>query len=73
MYVVKRDGKQAPVNFDEILNRITEFSKGLDEVVNPVVMAQKVVSGVYRGVTTRELDELAARKLMTCFHTFSFF
>jgi ribonucleoside-diphosphate reductase subunit M1 len=73
MYVVKRDGKQAPVNFDEILNRITECSKGLDEVVNPVVMAQKVVSGVYRGVTTRELDELAARKLMTCFHTFSFF
>ena len=62
MYVVKRNGEQAPVNFDAILERIESCSKGLDDIVNPVVMAQKVVSGVYPGVSTRELDELAARK-----------
>ena len=62
MHVIKRSGEQAEVNFDEILNRISECCKNLDPIVNPVVMAQKVVSGVYPGVPTRELDELSARK-----------
>ena len=61
MHVIKRNGEKAEVNFDAILDRISECCQNLDSIVNPVVMAQKVVSGVYPGVTTRELDEMAAR------------
>ncbi len=60
MYVVKRDGSQEAVSFDAILERITGLCKGLDTIVDPIVITQKVVSGVYPGVTTRQLDELAA-------------
>lgn len=66
MFVVKRDGTEAPVNFDEILNRISEWCTGLDDAVNPVVMAQKVISGVYPGVSTRQLDELSAQTAASC-------
>ena len=60
MYVVKRDGSKENVSFDAILDRISGLCKGLDAIVDPVVITQKVVSGVYPGVTTRQLDELAA-------------
>lgn len=59
-YVVKRNGKQEPVSFDAILERITGLCKGLDKIVDPVIITQKVVSGVYPGVTTTQLDELAS-------------
>lgn len=61
MYVVKRDGRQQSVQFDKITARIVKLSYGLNpEFCDPVLVAQKVAAGVYKGVTTTELDELAA-------------
>lgn len=61
MYVLKRDGRKELVKFDKITARITKLSYGLHpEFCDPVLVAQKVAAGVYRGVTTTELDELAA-------------
>ncbi|GAB4823195.1 hypothetical protein N2152v2_010241 [Parachlorella kessleri] len=61
MFVVKRDGRREPVHFDKITARITKLSYGLNpEFCDPVLVAQKVTTGVYKGVTTSELDELAA-------------
>ena len=61
MYVVKRDGRQEPVHFDKITARINKLAYGLNqEFCDPVLVAQKVAVGVYKGVTTSELDELAA-------------
>jgi len=62
MYVIKRDGSRASVSFDKITSRITKLCYGLNpKYVDPVVIAQKVIQGVYPGVTTVELDELAAQ------------
>lgn len=61
MYVIKRNGRSVPVLFDKISARITKLCYGLNlDYVDPIVVAQKVISGVYKGVTTSELDELAA-------------
>jgi hypothetical protein len=64
MYVIKRNGNKEPVSFDAIMTRISGLCNGLDPIVNPIVITQKVVSGVYPGVTTRQLDELAAGKIV---------
>jgi len=62
MYVVKRNGKKESVHFDKITNRVTKLCYGLDpKFVDPVIISQKVIQGVYPGVTTVELDELAAQ------------
>ena len=60
MFVIKRDGRNVPVSFDKITARIKCLVYGLSPLVDPVVVAQKVVAGVYPGVTTCELDVLAA-------------
>ncbi|KAG0492345.1 hypothetical protein HPP92_005743 [Vanilla planifolia] len=61
MYVVKRDGRQESVHFDKITARLKKLSYGLNqEHCDPVLVAQKVCAGVYKGVTTTQLDELAA-------------
>ncbi|KAJ1662760.1 ribonucleotide-diphosphate reductase subunit rnr1 [Coemansia sp. RSA 1813] len=61
MYVVKRDGNSEKVHFDKITTRINKLSYGLDtNYVDSAAVAQKVISGVYQGVTTVELDNLAA-------------
>jgi len=61
MYVQKRDGRREPVTFDKITSRIKKLCYGLNaEFVDPVRVSQKVCLGVYKGVTTAELDELAA-------------
>ena len=61
MYVIKRDGRQEKVHFDKITARIRKLSYGLnDTFCDPTVVAQKVCMGVYKGVTTSQLDELAA-------------
>ncbi|CAL4955662.1 unnamed protein product [Urochloa decumbens] len=61
MYVVKRDGRQETVRFDKITARLKKLSYGLSqEHCDPVLVAQKVCAGVYKGVTTSQLDELAA-------------
>ncbi|KAJ2611249.1 ribonucleotide-diphosphate reductase subunit rnr1 [Coemansia sp. RSA 1804] len=61
MYVVKRDGQSEKVHFDKITTRINKLSYGLDtNYVDSAAVAQKVITGVYQGVTTVELDNLAA-------------
>ena len=61
MYVIKRDGRRESVKFDKITARIEKLCYGLDATfVQPVEVAKKVVSGIYDGVTTAELDTLAA-------------
>ena len=61
MLVVKRDGKKEPVAFDKITARIKKLCYGFNpEHVDPVVVAQKVVTGVFDGVSTAQLDDLAS-------------
>lgn len=61
MYVIKRDGRRESVKFDKITARIERLCYGLDSAfVEPVEVSMKVVSGIYDGVTTSELDTLAA-------------
>jgi len=60
-YVLKRSGKKESVHFDKITSRVSKLCYGLDtKYVDPVVISQKVIQGVYPGVTTIELDNLAA-------------
>eukprot|EP00537_Pseudo-nitzschia_pungens_P002191 CAMPEP_0172364222 /NCGR_PEP_ID=MMETSP1060-20121228/7406_1 /TAXON_ID=37318 /ORGANISM="Pseudo-nitzschia pungens, Strain cf. cingulata" /LENGTH=821 /DNA_ID=CAMNT_0013087177 /DNA_START=275 /DNA_END=2740 /DNA_ORIENTATION=+ len=62
MHVIKRDGRMESVHFDKITSRIDKLAFGLDtKHVEPPLVAQKVIQGVYPGVTTHELDELAAQ------------
>jgi ribonucleoside-diphosphate reductase alpha chain len=61
MYVIKRDGRRESVKFDKVTARIERLCYGLDpNFIQPVEVAMKVVSGIYDGVTTSELDNLAA-------------
>jgi len=61
MYVVKRDGSKESVKFDKVTARIQKLCYALDPVhVSPVEVAMKVIQGIYPGVTTSELDNLAA-------------
>ncbi|KAF9645789.1 ribonucleotide reductase alpha subunit [Thelephora ganbajun] len=61
-YVFKR-GKPRPesIQFDKITARIRKLCYGLDtDHVDAIAVSQKVIAGVYNGVTTKELDNLAA-------------
>ncbi|MCI5054920.1 MAG: ribonucleoside-diphosphate reductase subunit alpha [Flavobacteriales bacterium] len=60
MYVHKRNGRKETVKFDKITARIKKLCYGLNPIVDPVKVAMKVIEGVYDGVTTTELDNLAA-------------
>lgn len=61
MLVIKRDGHRESVKFDKITARIEKLCYGLDsKFVNPVEVAMKVINGLYDGVSTIELDNLAA-------------
>jgi ribonucleoside-diphosphate reductase alpha chain len=61
MYVIKRDGSKESIKFDKITARIQKLCYALDPVhVQPVEVAMKVIQGIYPGVTTSELDNLAA-------------
>ncbi|MDH3795482.1 MAG: ATP cone domain-containing protein, partial [Flavobacteriaceae bacterium] len=60
MYVVKRDGKKEPMMFDKITARVRKLCYGLNTLVDPVKVAMRVIEGLYDGVTTSELDNLAA-------------
>ncbi|SDL74771.1 ribonucleoside-diphosphate reductase subunit alpha [Siphonobacter aquaeclarae] len=61
MHVIKRDGRRESVKFDKITARIERLCYGLDpSFVQPVEVAMKVVAGIYDGVSTAELDNLAA-------------
>ncbi|MGG7034390.1 MAG: ribonucleoside-diphosphate reductase subunit alpha [Flavobacterium sp.] len=60
MYVVKRDGHKEPVMFDKITERIKKLCYGLNDLVDAVKVAMRVIEGLYDGVSTSELDNLAA-------------
>lgn len=61
MYVVKRNGERQEVKFDNITKRIRNLCDGLDDkFVDPVPITQKVIEGFYNGITTAEVDTLAA-------------
>jgi ribonucleoside-diphosphate reductase alpha chain len=61
MYVIKRDGRRESVKFDKITARIERLCYGLDlSYIEPIDVAKKVIDGLYDGVTTVELDNLAA-------------
>ncbi len=60
-HVVKRNGETEEVSFDKVIRRIRALCDGLDHTINPLLVAQKVVSQIYDGVKTTELDELAAQ------------
>ncbi|WPP52281.1 ribonucleoside-diphosphate reductase subunit alpha [Catalinimonas niigatensis] len=66
MLVIKRDGRRESVKFDKITARIEKLCYGLDgNHVHPVEVAKKVITGIYDGVTTVELDNLAAETAAT--------
>ncbi len=60
MYVLKRDGRKEAVKFDKITARIVKMCYGLDPLVSPEAVAMKVIEGIYDGVSTTDLDNLAA-------------
>jgi ribonucleoside-diphosphate reductase alpha chain len=61
MQVIKRNGRREPVSFDKITARIKKLCYGLDDrYVNHIEISKKVIQGLYDGVTTTELDNLAA-------------
>ncbi|XP_055912583.1 ribonucleoside-diphosphate reductase large subunit [Eupeodes corollae] len=61
MYVFKRDGRKEEIHFDKITSRIQKLCYGLNmDFVDPVAITFKVINGLYSGVTTQELDNLAA-------------
>jgi len=65
MYVVKRDGRREAVKFDKITARIKKLCYGLNPLVAPEKVAMKVIEGLFDGVTTSELDNLAAEVAAT--------
>ena len=65
MYVIKRDGHKEPVIFDKITARVRKLCYGLNDLVDPVRVAMRVIEGLYDGVTTSELDNLAAEVAAT--------
>ena len=60
MFVLKRDGRKEAVKFDKITARIQKLCYGFSDLVDPTAVAMKVIEGIYEGVTTSELDNLAA-------------
>jgi len=61
MYIVKRDGRHQEVRFDNITKRIQQLCDGLDpKYVDPVPITQKVIEGFYKGISSSEIDTLAA-------------
>lgn len=66
MYVIKRDGRKEDVHFDKITSRIQKLCYNLDmDFVDPSSITFRVISGLYSGVTTVELDNLAAETAAT--------
>ena len=60
MHVIKRNGRKESIKFDKVTARIEKLSYSLSPLVNPIDVAKKVIEGIYDGVPTTELDNLAA-------------
>ena len=58
------DNRKERVQFDKITARVSRLCYGLDaDHVDAAAITQKVISGVYQGVTTVELDNLVSGNL----------
>ncbi len=64
MKIIKRDGREQEVSFDKIIDRIKYSSENLSSVIEPVEIAQKVISYVKDGIHTKEIDEVTAKICM---------
>ncbi|MCP4914659.1 MAG: ribonucleoside-diphosphate reductase subunit alpha [Oligoflexia bacterium] len=60
MYVITRSGDKEPMKFDKISRNIEPLTKKLSPTLDPTLITQKVVEGIYDGITTREIDNLTA-------------
>ena len=66
MQVVKRSGKTENVSFDKITARVKKLCYGLNQkYVDPIEISRRVIQGLYDGVSTTELDNLAAETAAT--------
>ena len=66
MYVVKRNGKREVVSFDKVLARVKKLCYELNpDFIDSTLVSMKVIQGIYDGVTTTELDNLAAETAAT--------
>lgn len=65
MQVIKRNGKREEVSFDKITARVKKLVYGLSDHVNPIKISMKVIEGLYDGVNTSDLDNLAAETAAT--------
>ncbi|KAL6257905.1 hypothetical protein P5V15_011504 [Pogonomyrmex californicus] len=66
MHVIKRNGHKEDVHFDKITSRIAKQCYNLDmNYVDPSAVAAQVIRGLYSGVTTVILDNLAAETAAT--------
>lgn len=65
MQVIKRNGKREEVSFDKITARIKKLVYGLSDHVNPIKISMRVIEGLYDGVSTSNLDNLAAETCAT--------
>lgn len=62
MFIVKRNGKKQPVLFDKITNRVLRLiNKDERENLIPALITQKVISSIYSGIKTEEIDIEAAK------------
>ena len=60
MFVIKRNGKRESVKFDKVTARLEKLSYSLSPIINVIDVAKKTIEGIYEGVPTTELDNLAA-------------
>ncbi len=60
-YVIKRDGRQETVSFDKILARCKNLSNN-ELNINLTSLVQKIIDGLYDGISTPEIDELLAQQ-----------
>ena len=60
MDIIKRNGSREPLKLEKISSRIKKLTYGLNERVDPDIVSTKVVSGLYDGVSSTELDQLSS-------------
>src|SRR6187549_2874196 len=65
MQVIKRNGKREEVSFDKITARVKKLVYGLSDHVSAIKISMKVIEGLYDGVSTSDLDNLAAETAAT--------
>lgn len=62
MFVIKRNGEKEKVMFDKITIRISKLiNENEAEFIDPMMIAQKVITSIYSGITTEELDLESAK------------